>query len=129
MTSYRLRDLLSDVLETTEFEINYYSSEIRLPNGYQPSEDVMQHVTTIREYTRKWVPTLKAQNITYVKAGYLKVKPAKECRNCHVSQDVLQEKGVDVRLATDMLEDAHSGQQNTIILLSSDTDLCPALHK
>jgi len=131
MQSYRLRELLADILvaETDAFDIDYYASEIRMPNGYQPSSDVMQHVARIREYSRKWVPSLQAQNVAYIKAGYLKAKAAKECRNCHITQEVLQEKGVDVRIATDMLEDAYTHRQDTIVIMSSDTDLCPALHK
>lgn len=95
MESYRLRELLADILvvSSDEFEVSYYASEIRMPNGYQPSQDVMQHVARIREYSRKWVPALIGQNISYVKAGYLKVKPTKECHNCHTVQEVLPRKG------------------------------------
>lgn len=129
MEDYRLRELLHDVLGETDMDINYYSSEIRLPNGYQPSDDIMQHVDRIRQYTRKWVPALKKQNISYIKAGNLKVKSGKQCRNCGNTQEVLQEKGVDVRIAADMLEDAFTGSSETIVIMSSDTDLCPALVK
>ncbi len=129
METYRLRELLIDILGIEDFSVSYYASEIRMPNGYNPSSDVEQHVRKIREYTRKWVPVLRQQNIEYIKAGYLKVKSTKECRNCHTTQDVLQEKGVDVRIATDMLEDAYTQAQDIIVIMSSDTDLCPALHK
>ncbi|HKU19154.1 MAG TPA: NYN domain-containing protein [Candidatus Saccharimonadales bacterium] len=129
MATYRLRELLNDVLETKEVEISYYASYIKLPNGYQPAGEVLHHVQKIKEYSRKWVPALEKQGIEYVKAGYLKVKSAKECRNCHEIQDILQEKGVDVRLATEMLEDAFTGKQSVIVVMSSDTDLCPAIHK
>ncbi|HZM63537.1 MAG TPA: NYN domain-containing protein [Candidatus Saccharimonadales bacterium] len=129
MENYRLRDLLADVLETNDIEIGYYASYIKLPNGYQPSGGVLRHVQKIKEYSRKWVPALESQGIEYVKAGYLKVKSTKECRNCHEVQDVLQEKGVDVRIATEMLEDAYTNKQNVIVVMSSDTDLCPAIHK
>jgi hypothetical protein len=63
MNTYRLRDLLSDILAMNDLEINYYASEIRMPNGYQPSGEVLAHVEKIREYTRKWVPELKQQRI------------------------------------------------------------------
>src|SRR4051794_29470629 len=45
MESYRLRELLADILvaDSSTFEVSYYASEIRMPNGYQPSQDVMQH--------------------------------------------------------------------------------------
>jgi hypothetical protein len=129
LTTYHLRNLLQDILATKDLDIHYYSSEIRLPNGYTPSDEIMSHVESIRSYSRKWVPNLKLQNIRYIKAGYLKVKSTKPCQKCHTIQETLQEKGVDVRIATDMLEDAYTDKQNTIVIISSDTDLCPALHK
>jgi uncharacterized LabA/DUF88 family protein len=129
MENYNLRALLVDMLASEDIAVSYYASEIKLPNGYTPSNDVMQHVTRIREYSRKWVPALKEQGINYIKAGNLKVKTAKECRNCHEVQEVLQEKGVDVRIAADMLEEAYTESDTTIVIMSSDTDLCPALHK
>lgn len=129
MESYRLTDLLKDILGVEELEINYYASVIKLPYGYTPSEEVMNHVERIKAYNRKWVPALQAQDITYTKAGTLKVRSSKECRSCGEVQDILQEKGVDVRIATDMLEAAYSGNEKSLALLSSDTDLCPAIHK
>lgn len=129
MESYRVTDLLKDILGVEDLEINYYASVIKLPNGYSPSAEVMNHVNQIRAYNRKWVPALQNQGISYTKAGTLKVRSSKECRNCGEVQDVLQEKGVDVRIASDMLEAAYSGGEDTMALLSSDTDLCPAIHK
>lgn len=129
LEDYRLRELLQDVLASNETGISYYASKIKLPNGYKPSDEVMTHVTRIREYSRKWIPNLEKQDIDYVKAGYLKVRSSKACRECGGKQDVLQEKGVDVRLATDMLEDAYQKTTDIAVLFSSDTDLCPAIHK
>jgi uncharacterized LabA/DUF88 family protein len=130
LTTYKLRELLSDVLGADEtLEISYYSSEIRLPNGYTPTADTMNQVNTIREFSRRWVSCLKLQNIKYVKAGNLKVKSSKPCRTCGVTQEILQEKGVDVRIAADMFEDAYVDNADTLAIFSSDSDLCPVLHK
>jgi len=130
MTTYRLRDLLKDVLDTDgDLAINYYASKIKLPHGYTPSADIMAHVNTIRQFSRHWVPNLESQGITYVKAGYLKVKNGATCPNCGHVQDVLQEKGVDVRVATDVLSAAYTEEKPTIVLFSSDSDLIPALSR
>ncbi|HKR82383.1 MAG TPA: NYN domain-containing protein [Candidatus Saccharimonadales bacterium] len=128
LTAYPIRALLEDVLGAENIDISYYASKIKLPNGYTPSKHILNHVQIIQEFTRKWVPTLAGQQIDYIKAGNLKVKSSKECSNCHQVQDVLQEKGVDVRIAIDMLEDVYDKKQKTVVIMSSDTDLCPALH-
>lgn len=129
LLSYPIRALIEDVLELSAPTLNYYASKIKLPNGYTPSEDVLQQVDVIREYSRQWVPSLLQQNISYIKAGNLKVRNSKVCRNCHTTQNILQEKGVDVRIALDILESAYEHGSDTVVIASSDTDLCPVIHK
>ena len=130
LLSYQIRNLVEDVLEVKDIDICYYASKIKLPNGYIPSEDILQQVAIIREYSRHWVASLSSQAIRYIKAGNLKIKASKPCRTCHTTQDTLQEKGVDVRIALDILESAYEqGQANTIVIASSDADLCPVIHK
>jgi len=41
---------------------------------------------------------------------------------------VFQEKGVDVHIAVDLLRGAYEDQYDTAVLVSSDTDLIPAVH-
>ncbi|MBI2117311.1 NYN domain-containing protein [Candidatus Peregrinibacteria bacterium] len=41
---------------------------------------------------------------------------------------VFQEKGVDVHIAVDLLEGAYANAYDTAVLVSSDTDLIPAVH-
>lgn len=126
---YKLKELLTDVVAADNLDINYYASKIKLPNGYRPSKEVMNQVKMIKQYSRKWVPALERQGIAYIKAGSLKVKSTKKCTNCKQSQDVLQEKGVDVRIAVDVFDDVYSKRTDQIIIMSSDTDLCPVLHR
>lgn len=130
LLSYPIRDLVMDVLEIQDVTLNYYASKIKLPNGYTPSDELLQQVDMIRSYSRQWVASLVSQDINYIKAGNLKIKSSKPCRTCHTTQDTLQEKGVDVRIALDILESAYElGQENTLVVASSDTDLCPVIHK
>lgn len=50
-----------------------------------------------------------------------------ECRNCHCIESVPTEKRSDVSLAVEMLSDAHNNQFDTALLVSGDTDFCPAV--
>lgn len=45
------------------------------------------------------------------------------------SDDSYHEKGVDVQLAVDLLVGAYENSYDTAIVISSDTDLIPAMHK
>jgi uncharacterized LabA/DUF88 family protein len=132
MVEFRLRELLEDVLEAKGMEIDYYASKIRLPQlprDYTPTEETIKYINEIREYNRRWIPCLQKQHITYRKAGYLRPRQTKPCKNCHTIQETLQEKGVDVRLASDMLEDVYKGNHDKVVLVSSDSDYSPALEK
>lgn len=66
---------------------------------------------------QKLLATLKKHNVSY-SFGYL-LK----------SNGVFHEKGVDVQLAVDMLVAAYENLADRIILVSSDTDLAPAIKK
>lgn len=122
-------ELLQDILNQNDLDIRYYASEIKTPKGYTPTKNIQKHLTIIKDRMRKWVAYLKTQNITYIKAGNLKVKEGKICNKCGTKNEVLQEKGVDVRLALDIFETSLDKKITEIAIFSSDTDICPALHK
>ncbi len=127
--SLDVRGLIEDVLGISGVEINYYASEIKTPKGCTPSARIQRQVDGIKENSRRWVAMLKRQGINYIKAGNLKVKEGKECNHCHKTQEILQEKGVDVRIALDMLELSYKTKNVSVVSVSSDTDLCPSYHK
>lgn len=127
--SLDVRSLIEDVLGINGVEINYYASEIKTPRGYTTSARIQRQVDGIKENSRRWVAMLKKQGINYIKAGNLKVKEGKECNHCRKTQEILQEKGVDVRMALDMLELSYKIKNVSIVSVSSDTDLCPSYHK
>ncbi|HUC20561.1 MAG TPA: NYN domain-containing protein [Candidatus Polarisedimenticolaceae bacterium] len=128
MTAFPLRRLIEALVEE-EAQITYYASRIKLPVGYEPSVEILDRANQIKEFARKWVPHLALQDIEYVKAGYLKVKSGQTCPKCWHTHDLLQEKGVDVRIAVDVLDHAHQNPKQTIAIFSSDTDLIPALDR
>lgn len=129
ITSFPVRKLLNDILDESKLDIYYYASKIKLPRGHKPSKEILSHADEIRQFTRRWVPRLAEQDIQYVKAGYLKVKDSRKCPKCGHIHEALQEKGVDVRIAVDIISDAYNKHPAQMALVSSDTDLIPALDK
>ena len=126
---YDIPGLLKDVLGRNDLEIRYYASAIKTPRGYTPTKAILKQITKINERMRKWVAMLKRQEITYIKAGNLKVKEGKKCPRCRAKSEQLQEKGVDVRIALDLFEASLGKKTTQLAVVSSDTDLCPAYHK
>ena len=129
IAQFPLRKLLEETLDQTGMDVQYYAAKIKMPVGYIPSTEIKLQADDIKGFVRKLVPELKNQNIEYIKAGYLKVKSSKKCPKCGHVNEVLQEKGVDVRLSVDILSDAYNKKTDIIVIFSSDTDLIPALNK
>ena len=89
--------------------VKYYVGKIRT--------DGTPKVQRLFNQQRKLLAHLKKHGIQY-SLGYLSE-----------SQGKFHEKGVDVQMATDMLVTAYENKCNQIILISSDTDLLPAIEQ
>ena len=63
----------------------------------------------------------------FVVSGRLKLRDGDTCKQCGNQDQHLQEKGVDVGLAVDMVAESRGG--DVVYLVSSDTDLLPAIKK
>jgi uncharacterized LabA/DUF88 family protein len=121
-----LRKLISDALPENPEQISYYTTRIRQPDFDIP-ESLRDKITSIQESHRRWIAELTNQGIRVVKAGLLKVHENSPCYHCGRRTMVLQEKGVDVRMATEMVLAATRDNAKTIVVLSSDADMIPAL--
>jgi len=119
-----LRDLVCSNISPV-----YYFSKVKLPRGYSPDKSTLEVIEFINKRSRYWLGDLRRQGVNMVKAGNLKIKSSKICRNCREQQEILQEKGVDVRLAIDIMEDVYVHRIPRMVILSSDSDICPAVHK
>lgn len=88
---------------------NYYVGRVR--------QDGTSHTDKLLANQQKLFATLQKHKFRYVLGYLLK------------SEGVYHEKGVDVHIAVDMLEAAYENLADRIILVSSDTDLEPAINK
>lgn len=88
---------------------NYYIGAIREERNNPKSRELMrgQRKLTGRLQKKNWI----------IKFGHM------------LKSDDYHEKGVDVQIATDILIGAYENLYDTIILVTSDTDLIPALEK
>ena len=129
MYKYDVVGLVRDALMVDEVEIYYYASEIRMPRDHEVGAEIKEQVTKIERKANRWIPILKEQGIKYIKAGNLKPRVTKKCRNCGIEEEILQEKGVDVRMALDIFEECLKPECEEIAVVSSDVDLCPVYQK
>lgn len=70
---------------------------------------------------------LSGQGVDYIVAGQVRMQEAVKNRRGKLIRAVFREKGVDVRLATDMLDAACEKRLDNAIILSSDSDMLPII--
>lgn len=121
---FNLKDFFSDLLDDKNLDIVYYTTRVRNPTFKVPVA-LQKNIKQITDANRKWLSDLTNQNIKIVKAGYLRVRESNSCIHCGKKTLVLQEKGVDVRVATDLVQCQKNNKQ--VALVSSDSDLTPAM--
>lgn len=123
---FSLVDFFQEALHVSSVDASYYTTRIKQPKQKIPV-NLQKRIDSISESNRRWVADLTNQQISVVKAGYLRVRESNACIHCGKKTLVLQEKGVDVRVATDLIIASHDRAQKSLVLASSDSDLVPAV--
>ncbi len=120
-----IRGIISDIISTDEMEIKYYGAKVKVINHL--GDEIKDKSHKFSDNSRRLRNTLNQQSIKYIESGKLKLRDSDECKNCGHKDLRFQEKGVDVGIAVDMIVDASAGDLDQAVLLSSDTDLIPAV--
>jgi uncharacterized LabA/DUF88 family protein len=124
--SVDIHKLVSGALKQEPESIRYFTTNIAQPD-FEIPEMLTEKIESIKEAHEHWLKMLHDQGITAVVAGNLKVKQSNRCYHCGRRTMVLQEKGVDVRLAAEVVMAATHDNIKDIVVLSSDADMIPAL--
>src|SRR3989344_7923867 len=100
-------------------EIHYYIGQIKRPNP-QSKNSQKQKVEQMYSSQQRLAGYLQSQGIV-MKFGKLMRDPSRP--------DVYHEKGVDVQIAVEMIRFARQDKYDVAYLVSSDTDLVPAVQE
>lgn len=113
LIQYRYRDLLKSFVDRNEeiVYIGYYVGVVRDNGKYRKSERAHE----LRRHQQQLFDQLQHQKIEVVR-GLLLERDGR-----------FFEKGVDVRLAVDIVAMAHEKKYDIAFIVSSDTDLIPAI--
>ncbi|MCY4010444.1 MAG: NYN domain-containing protein [Candidatus Saccharibacteria bacterium] len=125
---FNFRQLFANILgkDSESFIIRYYGTRTKLIKNQ--GSYLAARTQLIINSNRKLKRLLQRQNIEFVECGNLKIRDGDKCNNCKMTtQKQLQEKGVDVRLAVDMIVNHKKGDY--VFLASSDSDLISAIEQ
>lgn len=117
-----LKELIGNVFKDEKdleiSEIRYYSAKLhKYKETLEKSNELIDRQRILKN-------TLNKQGIVSVLAGHVRAQFVKTGK---AAKAVFKEKGVDVRIAVDMVSLAADKLVDTIILCSSDSDLQPAV--
>lgn len=124
LKSFDLVGLCREALGREDVELMYYTTKLHAANVETHGQATADKSQAIINWVAGWNTMLLSQGIKVVKAGHLKIRETYKSDTGEV-QHVFQEKGVDVKLAIDLVEAAEPG--STLVLFSSDSDLVPAI--
>lgn len=118
--------ILERIFPNEQLEIRYYGvAKIRQQRDY--GEEIQEKSIQFADNLRRMRNCLAKTGVEFRATGVLKVRDRDECKKCGATDYKFQEKGVDVGLAVDIVSDSLRNQVDRIVLVSSDTDLVPAI--
>ena len=148
LTKFNFRKIFENIFPDKDFEIRYYGTSIKakrksvklmlLNSGrYKDgSSNLEKAVGKIIAKARKFADISRIirshlinQKIDFIESGMLKLRDADACKKCGEQDFKFQEKGVDVGMAVDILFDSIEHPDRELVIVSSDTDIIPALEK
>ena len=124
IVSFDFKRLFENALSAKDPIIRYYGTRLRL---IERPPELKRKTTRIIDARRKLASSFSRQGVKFVNSGRLKLRDGDRCKKCGNSDLHLQEKGVDVRIAVDIVTESRRGRE--LYLVSSDTDLLPAVEK
>ncbi len=124
LTKIDMRSLFENIAGNG-VDIVFYGAKVRVWKDLDDS--IREKTTRFSDVARRLRNTLNNQDIVFKEVGKLKVRDSDVCHNCRHRDLRMQEKGVDVGMAVDIVVDACNGAIDEVVLVSSDTDLLPAI--
>lgn len=121
-----IRPMLEKLFPNEELEIRFFGVA-KIKRRPDLGQEILDKSIRFSDNLRRVRNNLTKQNINYIEAGKLKIRDSDVCKNCGSKDYRYQEKGVDVGIAVSIVEDALKNEVDRIILVSSDTDLIPAV--
>jgi len=123
LVKFDLVGLVNEVLDLdNEAEYRYYGAKLK---EIDSDESLLKRTQKMIDHKRRWSGYLSNTGVNFVNGGNLKVR--NKAGAGEEPELVFVEKGIDVKMAVDLVEDAHVNDVARAVVWSSDSDLQPAM--
>lgn len=123
LVKFDLIGLLNETLKIEEeFDCRYYGAKLK---EIDSDKDLLKRTQKMIDHKRRWSGYLSNTGVNFVNAGNLKIR--NKASAGEEPDLVFVEKGIDVKMAVDLVEDAHVNDIERAVVWSSDSDLQPAM--
>jgi len=126
LTKYDLRWLIEKALgeKLNGADVRYYGVRLK---EIDSSPEMLERTKRMIDHKNRWSGFLASQDINYIAAGELKIRATESHHGGNKPNLTFEEKGVDVQMAVELVDDVTSRGVERALLLSSDRDLQPAI--
>ena len=124
IAAFDFRYLIETALSGDNLLIRYYGTRLKVIKQTPELEEKTIGIIAVK---KQLASVLSKQGIEVINSGRLKLRDGDICQKCGGRDLHLQEKGVDVSIAADMVSESRKGR--SLYLVSSDADLLPVLKK
>ncbi len=123
LVKFDMVGLIKEALRTeNKIEFRYYGAKLKEVDS---DEELLKRTQKMIDHKRRWSGYLNSQGVDFVNAGNLKIR--NKASAGEEPDLTFVEKGIDVKLAVDMVEDAYNKKMDNAVVWSSDSDLQPAI--
>lgn len=107
-------------------EIRFYCARLHL---YKESAALEKKSAKLIDVRRRLKRCLENDGIKFVTCGNVRLQTYEPAQGKRTEKAVFKEKGVDVKLAVDLITDVCDKKVNTVFLASSDSDMVPVIRE
>lgn len=122
---FLLQTIMPEIL-ADNIEIRYYGVS-RIKRQDNLGKNMLEKSIKFAENLRRLKNYLAKSGVIYIPCGQLRPRGVEKCKKCGFEDYKFQEKGVDVGIAVDIVRDVMSKKVDHVVIVSSDTDLIPAI--
>ncbi len=116
----------SALAEFSVDEIRFYAARVHL---YDNDAEIEKKSRTIIESQRRLKRCLTNDNVNFIFSGNVRLQDTVPAKKGKPAKYIFKEKGTDVQLAIDVLGAVYDSKVDTVLLLSSDSDMQPVVRE